>query len=501
MSDDETTGLSGLDSGAVGSAVAQTAEAAATSAPPAAPTAADVLLESAWFVDRSRIQTGRIGCRRARYREYHSGPTGYGIRHKAQALPLVTGAEIHGILAQFMLAVLETGALPDDEAARATINASVLSYHSRCSARGYLELANSPDIDDAARAEIQRVVQEQTALVEALGWALYLAWLPALLEEWEPVLVEEELLLPISKPAAVTIDAVSTASPILLMSRPDLVLRRRSDGTLAQWEAKTVGGYLDLPAWRRQWEDSAQLMLTKLAIQNRLNQPVSLAYIFAMDKGRRSKEKASQLYKQWSFFLYVYHRAANPPMVEEDWKLRWEWIGEDGKSHRLGKGYERTAIFTYPFPGKPEEMSSVEFWMRQLPVEEIMAQHEVLGPYDFPDHSTDSIVRGVAAEEEEWRERLFSLWQVGEACGWNEADPRFVDALDRFFPQSWNCHAYGKDCQFLPICKREPLWAAPHEDDRFEIRRPHHSPELEQMKARGIEVPLEDLEAAEGEEA
>jgi hypothetical protein len=213
-----------------------------------------------------------------------------------------------------------------------------------------------------------------------------------------------------------------------------------------------------------------------------------------MDKGRRSEEEATSQLKQWTFFLYAYYRAANPPMVLEDWRLRWKYVGEDGKSHTLGKGYQRKATFEFEFAGKPEEMSAIEYWMRSLPIDDVMSQHEVLGPYAFLDHSEKSILTGVVAEEEEWQQKLWTLHGEGEAVGWNEADPRFIEALDRLFPQSWNCHAYGKDCQFLPICRREPGWGAPHEDERFELRRPHHEPEVLQAQARGIELPEEQEE-------
>lgn len=448
---------------------------------PAAGEAQAVDYSSLWLVDRSRIQLGRVGCPRARYREYHSGPTGYGIRRKAQSLPFASGIQSHGLLAGFLQHYKEHQALPDEIPARRAIRAAAESYRKHCASRGYLEL---PGADEATKAEVLRVVEEQAALVEAFGWALYLVWLPALLETWEPVLIEEELLLALD-------------DTTVLMSRLDAVMRRRVDGTLAQIEAKTVGGWRDLPAWRKQWEDSAQLMLAKLAVEAALDQPVGLAYIFAMDKGRRSAEKGSELMKQWSYFLYAYHRPANPPMVEEDWQLRWNYVGSDGKNHTLGKGYQRTETWTYPFD-KPEEQSAIEFWMRRLPREEVMAQHEILGPYDFLDHSQESILTALRADEQRWRERLWELHEVGEACGWQEGDPRFVDALDRLFPQSWNCHQYGKDCQFLPICRREPCWTAPHEDERFELRRPHHQPEIDSMRQRGIEPP-EDQEEEEGE--
>src|SRR3990172_8354086 len=56
-----------------------------------------------WLIHRSPIQLGRVGCKRARYMEYHSGPTGYGIRRKAESLPLVTGSAVHELMAKLIL--------------------------------------------------------------------------------------------------------------------------------------------------------------------------------------------------------------------------------------------------------------------------------------------------------------------------------------------------------------------------------------------------------------
>lgn len=439
----------------------------------------DADADQRWLVDRSRIQLGRVGCKRARYREYHSGPTGYGIRRKAQSLPLVTGTAIHELLAGILKE--HTAEKVDATAVAALIALQAGKYERRCERRGFLEL---PGVDEEAQAEVKRVVREQSALIQAMGWALHLAWIPALLEEWEPIWIEQELELPID-------------DQTILMSKPDLLLRRRIDSSLAQFEAKTVGGWMDLPGWRKQWEDSVQLTLQKMAIEHALKEPVSFAYVFAMDKGRRMAEKSTAIIKQFSPFLYAYHKEANPPFQEEDWRLRWEWIDENGASRRLGKGYQRTATFDYPFLGKPEGMSSIEYWMRSLPAEDILSQRQILGPYEFLSHSQQSIATSLKYDEAEWRAGLWAIYEAGEAAGWDESAPGFVEVLDRFAPQSWNCHMFGKDCQFLPVCRREPLWPHPDQDERFEGRRPHHQPELEQMISRGIEPPEDQDEEDE----
>jgi hypothetical protein len=414
------------------------------------------------------MERGDTHCKRARYLEYHSGPTSHGIRRKAESLPLVTGSFIHDIMA---------GLLREEEA-EALIKKQVARYRKRCDERGFL------DMDEE---DVQRVIAEQSALVEAFGWAAAIEYVPALLAEHDVVLVEEELLFSLTP---------DLDPQVVLMNRPDAILRKKATGELIQLETKTTG-WISSPSWRRQWEDSRQLLLTKLAVEHHLGEEVTFAYVFAFDKSKRSEEKATGLVKQWSPFLYAYHKEGNPPMEEEDWQLRWKWTDDEGNNHTLGKKYKRLAVFEHDF-GQPEGMAAVQYWIRALPAEELQTQREILGPFTYLDHVAVSIVRAAAAGEKEWMQRLWTIHEVGEKVGWDEAHPDFIAALDEQVPQSWNCHAFGKDCPYLPICKREPGWEAPAESDRFELRTPHHAPELEQAKARGIELP-EDQEE-EGEE-
>ncbi len=429
-----------------------------------------------WLTDRSRIWRGRTHCKRARYLEYHSGPFGYGIRRRAESLPLVTGSAVHELLAN----LIQTQ--PSQEGLRALVNNARDAYQKRCAARGFLELERSDDPEqEMQRAELRRVIAEQSALVEAIGWAAGRLWIPLLLEEFEPVLVEEEIELQI-------------ADDLVLMLRPDLIARRRVDGALVQFEFKTVGGYTDSPFWTKQWQHSAQLTLTKIGASARLGEDVGFAYIYGIDKGRRSAEKATGLDKQWSPLLYAYHKPAQPPYEPEDWQTRYEWTDGSGASRRLGRSYKRESVFDYPFVDLPAGVSSTEFWVHSLPPEELARVRLILGPYQFLLHAEQSILTGVVSEENEWIERLWRIHEVGERVGWEEAHPDFVDVLDREVPQSWNCHPFGHDCPFLPICDRQPGWERPLESGAYELRRPHHAPELEQIVARGIELPADQDE-------
>jgi hypothetical protein len=445
--------------------------------PPAEPTQEPTpTWDNAVLTDRSRIHDGWSWCPRARYLRYHSGPSGYGIQRKALALPLTTGAYTHDLLAELLLAHQEEARGGEKVQAKTIIEKQVGKYKTICAKRGFQEgLAEDTD----------RVIQEQAALIEGFGWCAHYYWIPQLFEEWEPVMVEEEI----------TAELAGAAPPaegeprIILMLRPDLVLRRRLDGSLAEVDFKTAADTSYI-SWRRQWEDNGQLALQGWGAGEALGEPVDFAYVYALIKGRRTKDKGENpIERQRSPLVYAYHRAANPPMVEEDWKLRYEWVDpETGETRRVGKGYQLKSIQSHLFPGKPAGMSTTEYWVRALALEDAGAQREILGPYQILPEQKQAMLRAAVAEEQRWREKLWRIYDAGEKAGWDERDPGFQQVLDQEAPRTWDCHRYGKDCQFLSLCRKEGGWEAPLEGG-FVLRRPHHQPELEQMKGRGIEPP------------
>lgn len=441
--------------------------------------------KDAWLVDRSRLWSGWAHCPRERYLEYHSGPYGYGIKRKSQSLPLVTGGGMHDLQAELLKLAVGSPGINTGADAKKLIEDAVTKYRKRCVTRGY-------DPNDVGVADASRVIDEQSALIEAFGWAAHHNWIPQLLEEWDPVLVEQEIMLPV--PAID--DPNDVATPIWAMLKPDLVLRRRTDGVPVQVDFKSVAD-ASYQAWRRQWEDNGQLALQGWGASAALGQPVDHAYIYALAKGKREAEKSSGLVKTWSPFLYAYHRKANPPMVEEDWSYRWEWVDEEGNKRRLGKGYDRVQVWDYPF-AKPEGMSNVEFWVRSMPQDELDRRREILGPFQILEHQRAAMLRAAAAEEQRWQRKLWAVFDAGDACKWDERDPKFVEVLDKEAPQTWDCHKYGKDCSFLPICKEGKGAQEGLDSGAYVPRRPHHDPEILQMEARGIEVPPAEDDEEEG---
>lgn len=444
-----------------------------------------------WNVDNSRRQAEHR-CKRLRYLEYHSGPSGYGIRRIAQSLPAVNGIRVHKLFAE-VLALASEGV--DRPVIRACIVRNIQAYKELGHKKAYRDIP-LPDMPAEAKFEIDRVIDEQASLLEGLAWGFLKVIVPYLLKTFEVIAIEREF--PFTLPAA------EGEQRIRIMTKPDLVLRRKVDLALCFWDFKTGGSFS--PSWKAQWEDSAQLLTIRKGIEHGLKEPCTFAYILGVLKGRRQEEKATGITRQYSPFCYAWHREANPPMIREDWQINYDYTTEDGKAHRLSKEYKRQAIWAWEFPDKPADWTTLEYWVESLSDEMVQSQFEYLGPYNHDEWVLDSFLRGAVKQENLVREGLWAVYDAlqevpPEEQAWAESNPKILAVLDEHFPQSWDCYKYGKQykCQMHAICKREIAAENPLERGGFELRRPHHLQELTQMRDRGIEPPPDQEEEDDAE--
>ncbi len=448
-----------------------------------------------WNVDNSRRQAEHR-CKRLRYLEYHSGPSGYGIRRIAQSLPAVNGIRVHKLFAEVLALASEK---VDRPVIRACIVRNIKGYRQLCSDKAYRDIP-LPEMPAEARFEINRVIDEQSSLLEGLVWAFLKVVVPHLLQEFEVIAIEREFPF--------IIPAEAGEQRIRVMTRPDLVLRRKVDQSLCFWDFKTGGSFG--PAWKAQWEDSPQLLVIRKGIEHGLKEPCSFAYILGVLKGRRAEEKSTGITRQYSPFCYAWHREGNPPLIREDWQINYDYTTEDGKGHRLSKEYKREAIWAWEFKDKPDDWTTLEYWVESLPPEVVQTQFEYLGPYMHDAWVLESFIRGLVKSERQVREGVWAVYDaIGEAYlgqgetppEWVEQDPRILAVLDEHFPQSWDCFKYGKTykCQMHDLCKRGAAWDEPLSRG-FELRRPHHIQELTQMRDRGIEPPVDQEEDEDSEE-
>jgi hypothetical protein len=469
---------------------------------PATPTTTAPL--SLWLTDRSRFKLGTSRCARARYLSYHAGPTGYGMTARRESLPLATGIAVHRVLEAFAKILANHDRLPDLDETRGLIADAVAAYISRCEARGFRGILDND--------QTRETIAEQGVLIEGLGWALRLKFLPWLHEKFRIVRVEEERLHFLDCTCgAPPLDAAEhirrSCAGKALQIRTDLLAQRRGGQSLAYFECKTTGWESD--AWAEQWETDYQLALGTLDLPELLGAEVTELYIVGLNKGRRQRERNEPdgPRRQLSALCYGYCRPGNPPLASDDWLPGYEWIDANGEVKRASRTHKRRGVWTLPDSDWPTyrayaqtnpNMTAAEFWTRNLPPSVLDKVCFILGPMNRQDTQLQIVRRGMQGEEDRWQQLMWDLYEV-TAAGHAWSSDTFQNLLDKLVPCSWACRPFGKDhqCEFVPVCHRHVGWDDPL-NNGFQPRLPHHDPELQQAIARGL-LPAE-AEAVEEEE-
>ncbi len=491
--------------------------------------AAELVQQTLLFLtDRSRIVSGWGRCRRRRWIEFHSGPTGYGIRPKKNAIPLMTGLGVHKVLELIFKWVLAnplpngTQQLPDRDYIRECIITATHAYISRVTGRGFL---------DAPTTDTERIVREQCALLEGLTWGACRTILPQLLLEYKVVLVEEEHVLVLACTCGLG-DFVGRqhqhdsrgCQGIGLMTRGDLILQRYVDLAYTYLDFKTSGD-VNKWNWPEEFGVSLQGPLTIVAAEAYHDIKLDGGFmVLGLHKGWRKSEQeedefgnkvvteSSAKHKvQDSPFVYAWRRPSNPPNWEEEWKFSYKYKEINPKTGELvgrtlqGKGFEKAPLWEAEFPMRPAGWSPVEYATEAMPEGIVRKQFKLAGPFVTSALERTSILNGLVNEENAWRERLWKIYEAATAA--LEAaptanpltNPTFIKVLDEQAPQTRECWRWNKVCEFYDMCKMGQVWADPLGSGQFELRRPHHDPEILQALAGGIELPPEQDDEDEGD--
>lgn len=481
---------------------------------PDAPDAPDPARPVLWLTSRSAFERGTQHCPFARWVEYHAGPYGYGFQRKAASLPLVTGSYVHEgctEIARWLLeARISTGVQPEtapDEVIRWAANLMVKKYQDVVWRRGILNLqADNPE----GLALLQQTITEQVVLIEGLIWTWASFRLPEILQEYLIVAIEEEeeyvhgCTCGLGDGIGGFQDhAIRACGGIGLQSKPDLLLERRLDHVYCYTELKTTS------TARRAWDDSfarkQQLIIGIQGAEKRHGVEITHCRIEGLVKGQRKRDypySAEMPKTQQNSLCYGYYEPANPPLAAfGDWKPAHTYYDRDGVKFTVPKGknnhYKRIGIWEPPaeeaFPGLPEGMTRVEYWVKYLaqvyPIHLAKSIHPI-GPFPKRHDMIEKASRSLITEERLWQDRLWKIydWQTThEGKGWG--DPDFHAYVETVVPRSWNCDPYGPDhpCPQQPICHEQiDAWRQPIESGMFIYRTPHHVPEAEQMEARGL---------------
>lgn len=344
-----------------------------------------------------------LQCQRKRYWEYEAPNSGgtRGWERKALALPLATGRHMHKIIEGLLSG--------QGEQADEVIRAEVLSYLAEAEARG---------IDSEVTDDQLFVMQEQAALLEALGWAYARVRLPRILEAYEVVDVERE-------------EFTLLSGDVGLQSRCDAILRRRSDGYLFIYNPKTVSSVDH--RWRAQWEVDTQIMTETLAVERRLGEKVWGVLIDGIIKGSRVDVTAD--FKECRGEAAVAHRInrtrllwgyrcdANPPLQP---KPLFDWEGTTRKGWRKFPVWQANDL--------PGEGSPVRRWLSFLPVEVLEQSFLTMEPVMRDDEAMESAVRQIVSAER----------QIAGAIDFH--------MLDEHFPQNTHACNYPLRCPMYDLC-------------------------------------------------
>lgn len=473
-----------------------------------------------WLSSRSAYERGTQYCPFARWVENHAGPYGYGYSRKAMSLPLVTGSYTHEGCTEILQWILDargsSGIQPEyapEEVIRWSASLMVEKYRKVVEKRGILTMAqDNPD----ALANFQRVINEQTTLIEGLIWTWAILRLPVILRDYLIIVIEEEEEYVIGCTCGLgegiggfSDHAVRACGGIGLQSRPDVLLERRIDHAYCYTELKTSS--MAKRAWAESWERKQQLILGCLGAEKRHGVEISHVRIEGLIKGQRKRDYPygnEQPKTQQNSLCYGYYESPNPPLTVGDWLPAHNYYDREGIKHTVPKGknnhYKRTGIWEPPaaeaFPGIPEGMSRSEYYVKYLlenyPVHLNKSLHDI-GPIPKNRKQVDKALRSFETEERLWQDRCWRIyeWQTQNPDHAQFGDDEFMAFVETVVPRSWNCDPYGPDhpCQNQPICHDQIAgWRQPIESELFVYRTPHHAAEKAQMIARGL-MPTEGL--------
>jgi hypothetical protein len=435
------------------------------------------------YTDRSRQMTELTECVRKRWWKYH-GVNGFGIDLRGTALEAQTGIIIHAILADILNEIALGGwvmpKLTLDGPARARIRQIIANrlqeYSDKVSKAGWLK--SREEEREITAEDAERFMAEQIVLCEGLTWSWVRTALPLMIDEFTPVLVEQEEVL--IEGCTCTVRDLQNwkahedqdCQGVCFQSRPDIVLRRRKDGQLGVHDFKTVKAYDDRSV--ESFKDNVQMASGTLAVERHLDEEVTHYYIHFLVRGDRRAmyQKETKAFDgprmQQSDYCYVTWEEPDPPM-------------HHGRIKAGAKGepwYKRRPVWELEFPDKPKGVGNAEWVVELLGGEIIGANLAVVGPYDRPTALAESYVGQVVDNEYRWADRVYNVW--ADVTGAEERKPiPLAKALDANLPpSSWQCFQFGRKCAFYRICHGEVLPEKVMESGFYEYRVPHHLPEL-----------------------
>lgn len=379
-------------------------------------------------IDRSRHVAG-FDCPTKRYWLYHH--KGLGIQSKNKSIDLWTGGLVHKMLEMVLVTLqLSPNSEPSKKILRIAVARSIELYK-----------------DEPQPSCAEFTFKEQVWLAECLVWGWIRTQMAEFIKNYEIVAIEREM--PLELP-----------NGIVYMNRPDLVLRSKATKKLSITDWKTSSYITD--EFIQEFQHSPQMAGGTLAAEKHLGEPVESYLIFALIKGSRKfftkgkglKAISSPEKRTYSNFCYAKYSPPMPPLTTEPTvDLSGFWL-------------DKTAAWELDLECESGQ-SRAEKWIWLLPLEAVLEQYLIIGPYPRQDFMMQSYLDSIQAEEARW----IQVSQDEEKLG--------SELVLKNLPKSFKCHSYGSLCQFYNLCfKVGSDWKDPLSSGNFEVRKPHHEDEL-----------------------
>lgn len=364
---------------------------------------------------RSQMLLGQT-CPKKREYAYHW--QGRGVESTLLSEDLALGTAVHAGLEYLLRA--ENG--DDDNNLR--YYAAQTAYQSMLmQADAGLEMQQIVGAVDPQSETAQLLAEEQANLAYALVWTFGRRRLASLLERYEVVEVEPEICWLLQ-------DGKGWTQNIVMMSRPDAILRSRSDGRFWTVSWKTAkrfdGSYVE------RFESDVQSLTEGLAVQAKYGEaPAGTLYTYFL-KGDKTFDAETGAKRYTSPLVRPYCQWSG--VGEPQYRGAYKWFDEMGTEKRCGKGWERVDIW------KSFEMPE---WLELLD-----------GGTVHPEANRDWLGEAVVEPEprpfnpeyaERWRRK--AVQQEGD----------WIQILqgDRMATQDeTGCHVYNRKCTFYGVCWR-----------------------------------------------
>ena len=290
---------------------------------------------------------------------------------------------------------------------------------------------------------------EQMTLIEAqlLGFFCSSAW-KQLLEEYEVISTEVEVIY--------------EWDGLRLAAKPDLLLKRRDDGTIWYVEYKTTKWIDD--QWFKQWPKAVQLMAGALGVKQTLGLEIEGCIIQALYKGYFDKKG-----EMWhSPLVYGWRNSVDRPTGESLYA---------GTRPKYYKGWERVPVW---------ELGVGNWVTTLLPREQLDANYPRTPPIMIRRDMVQAWLRQSAHREREIAEGARLLREAEAVLEGETLGAERAALLDRYFRQNFaKCTpGMGYACPFLDLCWQPEMGKDPVGSGAFRPRQPHHKSDPYYEEAR-----------------